>query len=239
MSYKHIKKLGLGKNASLTGDYAFCMNSVAIKSLPSKLERIANAGDFAIITIRQHDFVDNNGEKEYLDTLFRVADYLNEKYSLNVVFVAHVKGPNSFEDDRIIVRKMKDLDSRKRFEYVLDQYTPQELFEFYSKSELMIGTRFHSCIFALANNIPTIAISYSGYKANIMKQFNLDRFMLRIDDIKMNNYKRIQEMIDEIMKNRKQIISNIETKKRTVMDAIKDDTAFGIALLNLSTDNEK
>ena len=152
--------------------------------------------------------------------------------------MAHVKGPNDFEDDRIIIKKIINLDRKKQFYYVLDQYSPQELFEFYSRATLMIGTRFHSCIFALASNVPTIAVSYSGFKANIMKQFGMERFMFGIENINMNNYEKIKSSVDELMQNREDFVTIIRKKNKTVMDAIKNDTAFRQALSRVGNDEK-
>jgi len=110
VSFDHLKNLKISKNISITGDYAFNMDCKDNK----KLNDISNKGKFVVFTIRQHKFNKKSGEDKYYNTMFNLANHLSEKYKLNVVFVAHVVGPNSFEDDRIAIGKMKKLDKNKK-----------------------------------------------------------------------------------------------------------------------------
>jgi colanic acid/amylovoran biosynthesis protein len=54
----------------------------------------------------------------------------------------------------------------------------------YSWLGFMVGTRFHSCIFALSEGVPTMAISYQGTKASgIMAEMHLARYHMNIAEV--------------------------------------------------------
>ena len=89
-----------------------------------------------------------------------------------------------------------------------------------------MGTRFHSVIFGLCKGIPSIAISYSGYKANIMKQFNMDKFMINIEDINNDNLDKLYRMVDDLVLNRDVYSFKINDNLKNVRDSIFNDPAF-------------
>lgn len=60
---------------------------------------------------------------------------------------------------------------------------PAELRAMISRSTTFVGTRFHSCIFAIMAGVPTIAISYLPKTEFILKDLNLSERSLPIDDI--------------------------------------------------------
>lgn len=226
VSFNNLKKLGLN-NINNTGDYAFMLDNE--NKLPDELNKIINKNDFVVITVRQHNFK-RNTETNYLNTIEKIANYVNKKYSYNVVFMAHVKGPNKFEDDRIVVENIKNKFVNPNFIFLTDQYSPQVICKFYSYAKLMIGTRFHSVIFALSNCVPAIAISYSGYKANIMKQFNLDDFMIDIEDVNIDNENKIECMIDKLLDKKLDYKNIIKKCKKDVVNSIEDDFSLNKAL---------
>jgi len=53
-----------------------------------------------------------------------------------------------------------------------------------SRCQIFVGSRFHSCIFALLGSVPTIAIAYLPKTTGIMSDLGLSDFVLPIDEIK-------------------------------------------------------
>lgn len=229
ISYKYLKALNLkNNNIYLTSDYAFLLETSEDIKLSTELEKIADSGKFIVITIRQHDFSKLDGKEQYLKTINEVSSYIKEKYKYNIVFFSHVQGPNSFENDKIIVQEYRnkfDKDSSK-YLYIDSFYSPQEIKEFYGEAELMIGTRFHSVIFALSKNVPAIAISYSGYKAFIMNQVEMKDFMIKIEDIRMENLDKIKKMIDNLIINKNYYQEKIIKNRKRINQSINHDKAF-------------
>ena len=69
----------------------------------------------------------------------------------------------------------------------------------YSHMHAMVGTRFHSCIFALSQAIPTVAIGYQGHKASgIMSDIGLAEYSLHINDLSSES---LQEALGRLLDN--------------------------------------
>ncbi len=220
---KAVEHQLIDKNKTyLTSDYAFLLETCEENRLPYELRTIINAGKFVIITIRQW----TTNQNDYIKSILKIARCIRQDYGLNVVFVSHVQGPNPLEDDRVITRKIEQLDKNKEFLYVNNKYDAVILKTFYSKAEALIGTRFHSVIFALGSCVPILAISYSGYKANIVKQFGLEKYMIDIESLNNAYIENTISLVRELLDNRAKIRKTISRKLQIVLKAITEDKAF-------------
>lgn len=226
ISYEAMKEIGIDTSImNKTSDYAFLINEIKydcrdVKKIQSK---------YMVITLRQHYFKTNDGEKQYLNNMKKLCEYVYSKYNIKSLIVPHVKGPNDFENDIIITNKFEKMiseNNKNNYIFNYEYLHAKELVTLYSNAEILIGTRFHSVIFALAQGIPSLAISYSGYKANIMRQFEMDEFMINIDDINDKNFEKIKKLVDELIINNNSFRQKINTKLQEVIRSIMKDEAF-------------
>ncbi len=63
------------------------------------------------------------------------------------------------------------------------------------RCDLFMGTRFHSCIFALAENVATVAIAYLPKTSGIMHDLELDDLVVDIDSISGEQLIRLFERV--------------------------------------------
>ena len=90
-----------------------------------------------------------------------------------------------------------------------DTLNCKDLKAIYSCCEYIVGTRFHSVIFSIANKIPAIAITYGGNKGDgIIKDMNLTDYAIKISDL---NLKELVTKFENMVKNKEQIKKRIET----------------------------
>jgi colanic acid/amylovoran biosynthesis protein len=123
---------------------------------------------------------------------------LYEKYVNSIVFLIHhlirqgyrialcnqSLGPNSHEDDRNAIRYVLKKVEHPNVIWINENLSCEVLKALYSNFYFFIGTRFHSIIFSLASLVPSIAIGYGGNKAKgIMEDFNLNDFVIQIQDV--------------------------------------------------------
>ncbi|MDE3186019.1 MAG: polysaccharide pyruvyl transferase family protein [Acidobacteriota bacterium] len=62
-------------------------------------------------------------------------------------------------------------------------------------SDIFIGTRFHSCIFALVENVTTVAIAYLPKTSGIMQDLELDDLVVDVDSISGDQLIRLFERV--------------------------------------------
>jgi len=149
------------------------------------------------ITMRPYRFPEsNNGEekyKSYIEEMCKVTEGLINK-GYHPIFVAHTLGPSTHEDDRIAIEDViKQLEnkrvSKESYSYVNEfEMNCFDITKFYSEMDYIIGTRFHSVIFAMTSLVPAIAISYSGHKTlGIMSDIGLSEYTVDIANIDAEN----------------------------------------------------
>lgn len=225
VSIDALKQIGIdNRKIFATSDYAFLMNDISLKS-----SKAFDYKGFFVVTLRQHNFKELNGEQAYLDSMKELCLSIYNKYSIKPLIVPHVKGPNSFENDILITKKFEALLKQEEKEIFDFEYRHMHAIEFmrlYSEAKILIGTRFHSVIFALCSSVPSFAISYSGYKANIMKQFSMDEFMMDIEDINSHNFIDLQCKVFTLIEDNDKYRNKIKDKMIDVRREILEDPAF-------------
>ena len=144
------------------------------------------------ITVRPYRFPEfNNGRelyKKYIESIIGFCErILVEDYF--PVFIQHTIALNKHEDD---MQSIKEITSRLpsgKFGVFSDtSYNCREMKFLYSKFDYIVGTRFHSAIFSMAENVPAIAIAYGGNKTRgIMRDLGLSNYVIGIEEITENN----------------------------------------------------
>jgi colanic acid/amylovoran biosynthesis protein len=97
----------------------------------------------------------------------QLIDSVAAKLGCQVLFVAHVTGPSSSKDDRLVAKAVQARMSRPAWVLTGD-YDPRELKAIISGTQLFFGARMHANIAALSSGVPTVAISYSHKTQGIM-----------------------------------------------------------------------
>lgn len=189
------------------------------------------------ITLRPYRFPKSKNPSEkyqnYVSEIVKTVEFLLKK-EYHVIFMAHTLGPSAHEDDRIaisdVLKNIQDNNIMKNITYIEDaDLNCKDLVKIYSYMNLIIGTRFHSVIFALNSNIPAIAISYGGNKGmGIMKDIGIENLNISIEEIEANklknkidyienNYLLIQEKIIEYREKIQQEREELKNKLRRII----------------------
>jgi colanic acid/amylovoran biosynthesis protein len=99
-----------------------------------------------------------------------------------VVLIPQVTTDYLGDDDRIVERRIAGYcgSSPLRIDERVDF---RDLKGLYSACDLMLGTRFHSVIFALTSMVPCLAIEYEHKTRGIMRDLGLEEWVLPIDEV--------------------------------------------------------
>lgn len=143
----------------------------------------------------------------YLEVLAQIADYIIEKWDAYIIFFPQIMVPQKKDDTLVHPKILEKIQHKSQVKILTADYTPEELQGMYGCMELLLGTRFHSCILALSQAVPTIAIEYSGHKSTgIMKLLGLEEHVYKIETL--NTAELIAE-VEDTWKNREKIRSKI------------------------------
>ena len=173
------------------------------------------------LTLRPYRF----DGKQNADILYQ--NYLNEikkfiynliENDINITLMAHTIGPSAHEDDSIpLLEIFNSMDANKNIVYLYDSdLNSEDLEKIYSYYDLVVGTRFHSVIFALNVDTPALAIAYGGNKAvGIMNDMKLSEFVVPIEN---PDAIKLTELSRKILNNSDSYISKIKTYKLKLQD---------------------
>jgi colanic acid/amylovoran biosynthesis protein len=147
------------------------------------------AKKFWVVTVRTWPTGTSSKEKIQLLNYLKemralISGILDSDPTSRVALVAHVLGPIEIEDDRRPTAQLLSMLSEFKDEVVFidADLTPSELVALYGRAKFVVGTRFHSVVFALAGGTPAMAISYFGPKATgIMAQLGMSELCVDIE----------------------------------------------------------
>lgn len=146
----------------------------------------------------------------YEQCVINTISYLDSK-NIGITFFAHTLGPGLHEDDRVaLLSVLKKLPENLRIKIIYisdDELTCRDVEKIYSYYDYVIGTRFHSVIFSLNVNIPSIAIAYGGNKGKgIMEDLNNNMYSIDIDKL---NKESLIEKLDCLFISREEYLNNL------------------------------
>ena len=75
----------------------------------------------------------------------------------------------------------------------------------YQGLDLMIGTAFHTILFAVQAAVPVIAINYAPKVRNFMEEIGLTRFLLSPDE-----HRRLPSLVDEVLTHHSEIVYDLQ-----------------------------
>lgn len=223
-----------GINSILSNDLAFYLAKdkkfdpityLHKKNIPINLQKCV------AITMRPYRFPESQNPNEqylrYKICLKNTIEWLSN-HGYTPVLVEHTFSESYHERDIICINEVVRMLDKSIKYYVLSDLNLDctQLKSVYSCFDYIIGTRFHSVIFSIAERIPAIAISYGGNKGQgIMNDYDLSDYVISIEDVKgdilidmFNNLiqhediikNKLDEMINKLNQERSRIINIIE-----------------------------
>jgi colanic acid/amylovoran biosynthesis protein len=101
-----------------------------------------------------------------------------------VALIPQVTSDFHGDDDRLVgIRISSYLPETPYFANLDSDFDVHEIYAIYSSLTLLVGTRFHSVIFALRSNVPAMAIEYEHKTSGILTNLGLAEWHLRIEGL--------------------------------------------------------
>lgn len=123
-------------------------------------------------------------ENLYKELVIFLEFLVNNNFAIRFISMNSVKGDNDLEVARELIKK---LSNQTKISIVKSNLTPIETIEEIQNFDFFIGMRFHSVVFSLFINTPTIGIDYThnqnGKIYSIMKQVNQDNYCINISQL--------------------------------------------------------
>lgn len=181
------------------------------------------------ITVRPYRFPSStNPQEKYKKYIKDFTLFSKWLYNNNYlpVFVNQTLSNKTHESDRSAIDEICNGLSDHTYAIISNNnYNCEDLKEIYSMLDYVIGTRFHSVIFSLSEEIPSIAITYGGNKGQgIMKDLGLEEFAIPMSEF---DYEKVINMFNSLVINNDQIIDKLKQAKT------KNDEEYSKLVLEL------
>lgn len=129
--------------------------------------------------------------QEYTTTIARLAELMSTRYGLHPVIF------NQVSEDLSMAERIA---AECKIPITLDKVSrePADLRALIARSSVFLGTRFHSCIFAMMEGVPTTAIAYLPKTSYILRDLQLEHRQIPIDliDFKLLISKLENDLVD-------------------------------------------
>ena len=238
-SKRILDDIGVTAPTFVTADAAFTLPPLPLKDAMTLLEQETGIPKNELmigVTVIHWNFPGEKGDankkfENYLDAVAGAVDYIIEKLNAHVFFFPQVILPPMKDDRPISMKVFNKIKNRSKVAVLTNDYTPEQIKGMYGCMNLLIGTRFHSCILAQSMHVPTIAIEYSGHKAlGIMRLLDLEGYVC---DINMITTDELISKIDKIWAKRDEVKKKLEKSIRIMQAKSMDNVRLAVEYLGL------
>jgi len=193
-SKKLLEELGV-KNVLALVDPAYAIGY--------ETEHSINRQKRVVLTAR--NWLNDNSKSNQI--LAELADWIGQKYGFKTAFIPfQTMHENDVERFNQIARLVKN---RSNLELIEAEDYSQAI-EMIGRSEMVIGMRLHSIIFAVLTRTPFVAISYSKKVKDFVETLDLAEYCLDYQKLELENLKHT---VKKALENRKAIEHQLEKVK--------------------------
>jgi colanic acid/amylovoran biosynthesis protein len=204
--YEYIK---LPDQQYISTDIAFFANNI---ELPAELVIPRNKISIGM-TIKN---VESSQNEDYIVMLADTIQYCVKKHDADIYIFPHVTIDNDIDNSIEVYKRLPDT-IKKRVVIFSDNYHALQLKHIYQKMTFFIGTRLHSTIFSLSENVPSICITYHGTKAlGVFKTLGLDEYVI-VNYSSSELINTVDNMIENKLKIKNQLKYTLSSKKNELM----------------------
>lgn len=204
ISQELLGKWGIVKNVFLSVDSGFLFKTDTTRNIR---EDFGIDVSKIVVGVTVRNWMETGKQEKYEKDIALLCDYIVEKYKAKIIFIPQVTVVNHNDDDRVCSQKVFSLMKRKDDAIVLnDNYNYKSIKSIYNGLDYLIGTRFHSVIFSLTSKVPSIAIQYEHKTRGIMRELDLEDWVIDIDKTDFNNLK---DLFDKIVVNKEEYINKL------------------------------
>lgn len=219
---EHMVRDELGLNTVTYPDLAFSLRKADLdKDQLYKIYHLPTDRKLVAMTMRPYRFPFSSDPKEAYEVFKKELAYFIEwlyGQGYMAVIVEHTLAVNDHEDDGACIKDVISMVNIEKYRLISnDSYDCSDLKCIYSYCDYIVGTRFHSMIFAFGSGIPGIAISYTGNKAKgIMHDMELDEYVIEITDV---SAKLLKKKFMDLIENESEVKTKIEDYRKMAEDS--------------------
>jgi colanic acid/amylovoran biosynthesis protein len=159
------------------------------------------------------------GMRAYKDAVAGLVDHTVHRHGGTVTFISTCQGvPEYAYDDSAVASEIVDRlsdDVRARVSVDSDFHRPEDLLRRLSEFDLVVATRMHVAILALAAGTPVITISYEFKTRSLFERLGMGEFVHDIESVSASELGRsLDHVLEALPTMRREFASAVESERR-------------------------
>ena len=157
--------------------------------------------------------------RAYKDAVAGLVDHAVHRHGGTVTFISTCQGvPEYAYDDSAVASEIVDRlsdDVRARVSVDSDFHRPEDLLRRLSEFDLVVATRMHVAILALAAGTPVITISYEFKTRSLFERLGMGEFVHDIESVSASELGRsLDHFLEALPTMRREFASAVESERR-------------------------
>lgn len=219
-SQTELQRLGVDKpRINVTTDPAFSIQPSGIKRVKEifKIEKLSKNEKYFAVSVREW----KKAEKDFELKVAQLCDYISEKYGMTALFIP-MQYKLDMGETNIITQKMKC-----KSVILKNTYNAADLMGIISRCEIVLGMRLHFLIYAISVGVPVLGLSYDT-KVESMLSYLSQNYKEDVEHLELD---KLKADVDEIMKNKDEIIGSLNNVAEQMREKTKQDATEAVNLL--------
>lgn len=174
-----LKDMGVKDNVVRSIDSGFLLRA---KRSANVRKRYGIGKRTLLIGVTVRSWLQGEEQAAYERAVAGALDVAIEEYGAHVLFIPQVTAAKG-DDDRVASQRVQNyMRHRENATVITDAPDHFEVKAIYDELDVLLGTRFHSVIFSLTSFVPVLAIEYEHKTSGIMRDLQLGRWVVKIED---------------------------------------------------------
>jgi colanic acid/amylovoran biosynthesis protein len=226
-SYRQLEALQIPKDKIVrVPDSAFLFTAPRNAAIATSIRPKDTTDTIVGITVRS--WLDEKRQATYEAAIAALIEYIVHRPNYRVVVVPQVTSTKQHDDDRETGRRIAQLLApNKSVTFLEERFSHTDILSVYGSLDYLVGTRFHSVIFALLSHVPAVAIEYEHKTSGIMQDLGLSKWVIPIEDVDAEQVKHLFDAMVRENKSYKDQLNKVLpayiAKARTAADLIAQD----------------
>lgn len=200
VSFKFLS-VGAAANVRMMTDMALAFKAaqkISGTSTNSKMRPMIGVSP----NMRVYDRTSGEGAQNgYVKTLVAIIQHCIEKFGCNIRLISNQTFPSGDKmDDRHLCEMIASQVQSEYCSYEARYYGAEEIWNQMKELDLLIGSRFHTLVFALDHAVPVVALGWSHKYAELLESFTLHDCSVRHDEL--SDSQRLFDVIDRAWEKR-------------------------------------
>ncbi|WP_319549676.1 polysaccharide pyruvyl transferase family protein [Desulfogranum marinum] len=204
---EHLRLLGLSQNIKNYPDITFSLqlNENNFKRIEKYIPKDTNNKIIGVSPSQVMYELCNERKIDYLSVLSAHIEMLHNLGNDIIIFPHSIRinTQATHNNDMLVLKKLVQmLPQHVNITLVTDDLSAADLRALISKCDILVASRFHALISALAVNTPVLVLGWSHKYREVLRQFDLEKYSLSFDNMHTNNlnllYNLVLENYDEI-----------------------------------------